>query len=311
MKETGQTAEEGAMRFSWPKDTVFHREALDVEQDGCSLCGQPLHVCAHRRHRIFTLKGPVELLCRLAHCSDPDCPARGQTLSPAAELTFALPRWLIGWDVFCWMGQRRFARHWSVSQLQAELRDAYRIPLRPDAILGYLSRYQAMLAARQQDPQQMATAYAKVESLVLSIDGLQPEKGHETLYTVREWTAKRIWFAESLLSSNQDEVRRLLSRARAWAERLGKPVRLWLSDKQDAFVAGIALEFPGVPHRYCDNHSLRDLAKPTLEADSTAKVQMRRRVRGLRDIERAVLKRRQESMSQAEAKQGVSEASAR
>src|SRR5436190_1298368 len=239
MKETEQAAEEGIMRFRWPKDTVFHREILDVEQDSCSRCGQPLHVCAHRRHRIFTLKGPVELLCRLAHCSDPDCPARGQTLSPAAELTFALPRWLIGWDVFCWMGQRRFARHWSVSQLQAELRDAYRIPLRPDAILGYLSRYQAMLAARQQDPQQMATAYAKVESLVLSIDGLQPEKGHETLYTVRE------------------------------------------------------------------------LAKPTLEADSTAKVQMRRRVRGLRDIERAVLKRRQESMSQAEAKQGVSEASAR
>jgi hypothetical protein len=297
------------MRFSWPKDTVFRREILDVEQDSCWRCGRPLHVCAHRRHRIFTLKGPVELLCRLAHCSDPDCPARGQTLSPAAELTFTLPRWLIGWDVFCWMGQRRFARHWSVSQLQAELRDTYRIPLRPDAILGYLGRYQAMLAARQQDPQQLAKAYANVESLVLSIDGLQPEKGHETLYTVREWTAKRIWFTESLLSSNQDEVRRLLSRARGLAERLGKPVRLWLSDKQDAFVAGIALEFPGVPHRYCDNHFLRDLAKPMLEADSTAKVQMRRRVRGLRGIERAVLKRRRESRAQDEAMHEVSEVS--
>jgi hypothetical protein len=299
------------MRFSWPKDTVFHREILDVEQDSCSRCGQPLHVCARRKHRIFTLGGPVELLCRLAHCSDPDCPARGQTLSPAAELTFALPRWLIGWDVFCWMGQRRFARHWSVSQLQAELRDSCRIPLRTDAILGYLSRYQAMLAARQQDPEQMAKAYAKVPSLVLSIDGVQPEKGHETLYTVREWTAKRIWFAESLLSSSQDEVRRLLVRARQWAERLGKPVRLWLSDKQDAFVTGIALEFLGVPHRYCDNHFLRDLAKPMLEADSTAKVQMRRKVRGLRNIERAVLNRRQAEKAQAEARHEVSEADTR
>jgi hypothetical protein len=45
-----------------------------------------------------------------------------------------------------------------------------------------------------------------------------------------------------------------------------------------------------VPHRYCDNHFLRDVAKPVLEADSHAKVQMRRKVRGLRKIEQAVLK---------------------
>jgi hypothetical protein len=64
-----------------------------------------------------------------------------------------------------------------------------------------------------------------------------------------------------------------------------------LSDKQDAFVTGIAAEFPEVPHRYCDNHFLRDLAKPVLDADSHAKVQMRRKVRGLRTIEQAVLAR--------------------
>ena len=71
---------------------------------------------------------------------------------------------------------------------------------------------------------------------------------------------------------------------------MGKPVGLWLSDCQDAFVTGIAAEFPDVPHRYCDNHFLRDVAKPVLEADSHAKVQMRAKVRGLRKIEQAVLK---------------------
>ena len=63
------------------------------------------------------------------------------------------------------------------------------------------------------------------------------------------------------------------------------------AEPRDAFVTGIAAEFPDVPHRYCDNHFLRDLAKPVLEADSHAKVQMRRKVRGLRKIEQAVLKR--------------------
>jgi hypothetical protein len=93
-----------------------------------------------------------------------------------------------------------------------------------------------------------------------------------------------------LLSATEDEVRRLIAKAKEWAQAIGKPVVLWLSDKQDAFVKGIAAEFPGVPHRYCTNHFIRDVAKPVLEADSHAKVQMRRKVRGLRKIEQAVLK---------------------
>jgi hypothetical protein len=124
---------------------------------------------------------------------------------------------------------------------------------------------------------------------------LQPEKGHETLYVVRELSGKRVWFAEALLSATADEVRRLIARAKRWAQDLGKPVALWISDKQDAFVTGIAAEFPAVPHRYCDNHFLRDLAKPVLEADSHAKVQMLKKVRGLRGIEQSVLTHRRDS----------------
>jgi hypothetical protein len=279
------------MRFRWPKDTVFRRLVLDVEQPCCAHCGAALHICDHRIHRVYTLEGPLELCCRLAHCSDPVCPHRPHTLSPAAELSLTLPGWLIGWDVFCFIGHRRFARHWSVPQVRAELRDSYRILLSVAALCIYIRRYQAMVAARQQDFSLLRRTYRDIAAVVLSIDGLQPEKGHEALYAVRELNAGRVWFAEALLSSSADEVRRLLVRAREFAQRLGKSVQLWISDKQDAFIKGIALEFPGVPHRYCANHFLRDLAKPTLEADSHAKVQMRQKVRGLRDIERAVLRR--------------------
>ena len=139
---------------------------------------------------------------------------------------------------------------------------------------------------------------ADCTQIVLSMDGLQPEKGHETLYVVRELTQKRVWFAEALISATNDEVGRLIAQAKAWASSLNKTVALWISDKQDAFVKGIAAEFPDVPHRYCDNHFLRDLAKPVLEADSHAKVQMRRKVRGLRKIEQTVLKRQKAEESQ-------------
>lgn len=160
--------------------------------------------------------------------------------------------------------------------------------LSDDAIERSIQRYQPMLAARQHDPSQRAAAYADVDAVMLSIDGLQPEKGHATLYVVRELERKRVWCAEALLSSATAEGQLLLAQARSWAEGLGTPVRLWISDTQDAFVRGIAAEFPGVPHRYGANHFLRDVARPVLEADSHAKVHMRRTVRGWRAIEREV-----------------------
>jgi hypothetical protein len=134
---------------------------------------------------------------------------------------------------------------------------------------------------------------------VRTIDGWQPEKGHETLYVVRELTRKRVWFAEPLLSSATEEVRRLIGVARQWSERLDKPVRVWMSDKQDAFVKAIASEFPGTPHRDCQNHLLRDVAQPVLAVDRRAKVKMRRKVRGLRAIERCVIAERRQATAPA------------
>jgi len=276
------------MPYCWPDDTVFTRLELSVEDRRCHTCGGLLTVCDHRHRRLFTLTGPVHVVCKLAHCPDRTCPTHTQTHSPEAEMALAMPWWVLGWDVVCWLGHRRFARHWSVGQIRAELADTYRIPVSDDAIERSIRRYQQMVAARQHDPSRLAAAYADVEAVMLSIDGLQPEKGHETLYVVRELTQKRVWCAEALVSSTTEEVQRLLTQAREWAERLEKPVRLWMSDKQAAFVRGIATTFPGVPHRYCANHFLRDVAKPVLAADSHAKVQMRRKVRGLRSIEREV-----------------------
>lgn len=275
-----------------PKDGAWTEVVLAHEEPLCSICGRRLHVKRLRRRLVYTLKGPVCYVVPMIHCSDKGCPNHNRRFGPAQELTLAMPRWLIGWDVFCWLGHRRFARHWSVPQLRAELSDSYAIPLSEDAIEDYLQRYQCMLAARQQDFALLKKEYATTRRVVLSIDGLQPEKGHETLYVVRELGRQRVWFAKPLLSSATSEIRPLIVQAKEWAERLGCRVRLWMSDKQEAFVKTIASVCPGVPHRYCGNHFLRDLAKPALELDSHAKVQMRRKIRGLRVIEREVLKER-------------------
>ncbi len=48
-----------------------------------------------------------------------------------------------------------------------------------------------------------------------------------------------------------------------------------------------------MPHRDCDDPSLRDPARPVLDTDSHTKARMRKKVRGLRKIERAVFQRQE------------------
>jgi hypothetical protein len=276
----------------WPDGIEFTLISLEPEERRCAHCGRFTYVSDHKHRHLHSLRSPLHVVSKVACCPDKRCRGHGEKRGSPAEMSIAPPYWSVSWDLFAWMGHRRFARHWSVPQICAELRDSFGIAVSADLVEDYTAKYEVMVAARESDLAGLVAAYQEVPDLILSIDGLQPEKGHECLYVVRELRAGRVWFAEPLLSSAAGEVRRLFERARDVAGRLGKPVRCWMSDKQDAFVSGVRAVFPDVPHRYCANHFLRDAAKPVLEADSHAKVQMRRRVRGLRKIERRVLAER-------------------
>ena len=108
------------MAYRWPAGTVFKRIDLDIADRSCPVCERCMHVCDHRYHHLWTLQGPTQVVNRLVRCPDASCESRGCTFSPEAELSISMPRWCLGWDVFCWLGHRRFARHWSVPQLRAE-----------------------------------------------------------------------------------------------------------------------------------------------------------------------------------------------
>jgi hypothetical protein len=278
----------------WPEGVEFELVTMAPEPEArvCAHCGRFTYVCDHRHRFLHALRGPLHTVNKVTCCPDKGCAGHAEKQESAAEMAIAPPFWSVSWDLFAWMGHRRFARHWSAPQIRAELKDRFGIEVSADLVEDYTAKYEVLVAARESDLVRLVTEYRDTPDLLLSIDGLQPEKGHETLYVVRELRAKRVWFAEPLLSSAAAEVQRLFVRARDLAARIGKPVRGWISDKQDAFVSGVETVFPGVPHRYCANHFLRDAAKPMLEADSHAKVQMRRKVRGLRNIERRMLAKR-------------------
>ena len=106
------------MASRWPAGTAFKRIDVDVEDRACPVCAGYMHVCDHRYHHLWTWQGPTPVVNRLVRCPEPSCESRGRTCSPEAELSISMPRWCLGWEVFCWLGHRRFARHWSGPQLR-------------------------------------------------------------------------------------------------------------------------------------------------------------------------------------------------
>jgi hypothetical protein len=121
--------------------------------------------------------------------------------------------------------------------------------------------------------------------LLLAIDGLQPDVGHEVLWGGREGLSREVLLARRLLSAAERELTPLLREAVAGLE---VPVVGAVSDGPHAIRHAVAAAFPGQPHQRCHFHYVRQAAGPIWEADRQAKKALKKRVRGIRPLERAV-----------------------
>jgi hypothetical protein len=138
--------------------------------------------------------------------------------------------------------------------------------------------------------------------VILAIDGLQPDVGHEVLWVLRDCLSGEVLLAKSLLSGRRQDLAELIGQVR---EGLTVPIVGVISDGQHPIRRAVAQALPGVPHQLCQFHYLREAARPAYEADRHAKKELKKRVRGVRPIERSLEGR---SDAEAEAARGYCDA---
>jgi hypothetical protein len=102
---------------------------------------------------------------------------------------------------------------------------------------------------------------------------------------IREVLSGEILLARALLSSAQEDLAELLTEVK---EMLPVPISGLVSDGQLSIRRAVPRVFPDVPHQLCHFHYLREAAKPIYEADRHAKKELKKQIRGVRPIERAV-----------------------
>jgi hypothetical protein len=250
----------------------------------CPACGGPLWAANTAQRTVTTLEGLVRLRLQVRSCRDPVCPRRGACLRPEQEGRYALPQHEFGLDVIALIGRLRHAEHRSVTEIHAEL-VRRGVPICVRSVGNLLDRYDELLALSCADVGRLRGITAKAGRVLLAIDGLQPDVGHEVLWVTRDVLSGEVLLARSLLSSCQDDLAKLLREVKG--ARV-VPIAGVVSDGQTSIRKAVAEALPGVPHQLCHFHYLREAALPVDEADRHAKVQLKKKVRGIRPIERKV-----------------------
>jgi hypothetical protein len=236
------------------------------------------------RRSLVTLSGAVRLRLRIRRCEAPHCPRFHLPYRPEAEGALALPQHEFGLDVIALVGLLRHRDHRSVPEIHAALRGRG-LDIAERSVTNLLDRYDELLATALTGVRRLRRTLKRQGGVILALDGLQPDVGHEVLWVLRDCLSGEVLLARSLLSSRAADLEPLL---REVAEAVSVPVLGVISDGQTSLRRAVERALPGVPHQLCQFHYLREAAHPVFEADRHAKVALKAEVRGIRPIERTL-----------------------
>jgi hypothetical protein len=257
-------------------------ETLQPLATTCPACGQPLHN-AYVNHRTITFLDRVTRFhLHIRRCHHRGCDRCRLPYRPEAEGRLALPHHEFGLDVLAHLGNLRYTQHRSTTEIHAALLErGLQLALR--TVTNLLDRFDELRALNTANPERLRPLLQPQQRVVLALDGLQPDVGHEVLWVVRDCLSGHILLARSLLSARQQDLADLLTEVK---EAAGVPVAGVVSDGQQSIRKAVAQALPGVPHQLCHFHYLREAARPIYEADRHAKKELKKRIRGVRDLER-------------------------
>jgi hypothetical protein len=256
------------------RPAAVRTETLECLQTRCPHCGGQTYQQYTKRRTIVTLEGVIGLHLKVRVCQTPSCPRYHKAYRPEAEGRYVLPQHEMGLDLIAQIGAWRYREHRSVPEMHAALR-ALKLPVSERTVTNLLDRYDELVALAVLDRERLRRITKAHGRVILALDGLQPDVGHEVL-----WVLSR-----SRLSATEADLAPLLEEVR---DALEVPIAAVVSDGQQSIRKAVARALPDIPHQLCHFHYLREAATPVFAADRHAKKELKKHVRGIRPIERSL-----------------------
>jgi len=287
---------------SYPK--VIRRWYRPLEHE-CPECHRTLReAMTLTRRTVITLDGVIKLNHAGYRCPDAQCPGHQRTYrSPQAD-ALALPYFTFGLDIVLLVGRLRLREHQTVDEMHQELLrrlEPLGVKISQREMLYLFEAYGTLMRASSEakDDQPWLAQVEKNGGIIVSVDGIQPEKGNETVYLVRDALTGRVLCAENVTSSETAVMKALLAPVVA----LGVKVLGTISDAQESELKAVEELWPEVPHQVCQFHVLRDASQSAFDADKAVKTAMRKQLQPKVRAVRKQLKKQVPTSSPDEAKQ--------
>jgi hypothetical protein len=265
-----------------PRPTPTTTRTLQPLGRHCAICGETMWAAYHNYRTITTLEDVVHLTLQIRRCLNRACPRFCRPYRPEAEGQLALPKHEFGLDVIACVGTLRYAQHRSLPEIHQHVRHRG-VAIAPRTVTHLRERYDELLTLSLTDTARLQRITPSQGRVILALDGLHPDVGHEVLWVFRDCLSGEVLLARSLLSATQPDLAVLLRTVR---QNVPVPMGGIVSDGQLSIRGAVAEVFSDVPHQLCHFHYLHEAAKPIYDADRHAKKELKKRVRGVRPIER-------------------------
>src|SRR2546428_3187322 len=275
---------------SYPQ--VIRRWYRPIEHE-CPECHRRLReAMTLTRRTVITLDGVIKLNHAGYRCPDVAGPGHQRTYRSLEADALALPYFTFGLDIVLLVGRLRLGKHQTGDEVHQELLERLaplEVTISRREILYLFEAYCTLLRASSEakDDQGWLAQVEKNGGIIVSVDGIQPEKGNETVYVVRDALSGRVLAAENVTSSETAVMKALLAPVVA----LGVKVLGTISDAQESELLAVQELWPEVPHQVCQFHVLRDASKTAFEADKQVKTAMRKRLQPkVREVRKQIKK---------------------
>lgn len=260
-------------------ETLTYKPELKV----CPICGELLEYRhSVSRKVIYTLIGSYKIINLGYSCSNEDCAAYNTIFSSEEATHMSLWYSCYGMDVFAFIGEQRFQNHKTRLEIANELHQLD-IAISDREVEKLYEKYEHLLQmdshAKREETYQ--ACMEKFGGIVLSMDGVQPAKGNETLYVLREVLSGTVIAACSMKNGSSKELKKVLS---PYLDT-EVPILGFITDGQRSIRKALKEMRPDVPYQFCQFHYLKDIAIPAVDADRKLKTLIKKNLRGLRSIE--------------------------
>lgn len=225
---------------------------------------------------------------QIHYCPNGRCPLRRKGTHPPEEWALAPAYERFGSDVIALCGALHFGEKLGRDAIAAKLQREHQVQIAPRTVNRLFDMYGALVSGAQLKDPVLIRQLERQRVLVLSLDGAEPIKGRDPVWFVRETTSGWVLAAKTMVSATTADLVELLKPVKRFAEEHHLAIVGVVSDAEDNIRAAVRTLFPGVPHQLCQIHYVKNVAKPLKRADTELRKEVKKEVRGVRPIERAI-----------------------